>query len=814
MELNKSENHVEESTQSPLVLQYDDQFPPLPTTCNKPKIVQNAKPRIIGPSKTTVVTQTLVVPLAERRFSNRETTNSIKNDAQKKICQNVAQKCGVSIELNSGNKDQNLSVFVTGPQDSVQNAKRILAKELQTQTQLQIKVPKEYHKFILGKNGASLKEIECNSNTNVTIPRSLENSDSVTIYGTKEGIDKARLEINQIVLERSKLATERISIPKRFYPFINGTNNGNINRIREMTNAKVNIPPGNVDSEEIIISGEKEGVYQALEIIQKIYEDTKKSSSSLNLPIPKSQHCYVIGAKGSGIAEIFEKTGVSIEMPSQESDDDTIVLFGPNEALAPALSMVIQKSESMIRVTIAAPNWLHRFIIGKQGASLNKLMENYERVFIHFQEGADAIVLEGPKDDVSELRLTLVDKIGVLESTMAITELQVDPRFHRHVIGRSGANIQRMQEEHKVQVRMPGNGAVGTAAWTVRVEGDPEGVRAARGEIEALQQKLDNEKTKDVILDHKFHNQLIGAQGTRVKELRALFPDVVIMFPEPAQRSDLVQLRGPRQQVDQAALKLGKLAEEVVENNFSRDVRIFKQYHRNIIGKGGANIRRIREDMGIRIEFPDEQSDSDRIRVTGRRDNVEEAVRRIEAQQAELLSVVEDCVEVPHRLHVALIGARGKLVQGIQQECGGVQIQFPPSGEVAVDTVRIRGPQPDVEKAKRRLVELSEQSLLLSHQESVAARADLHKFLIGRKGAQLAEFRKRHPVMLIFPDTGNDAAADAAADDNNAANATAVVGDDVKDDKDVIQIVGAKDAVLKAKEELEATIRSMVGLVY
>jgi hypothetical protein len=42
--------------------------------------------------------------------------------------------------------------------------------------------------------------------------------------------------------------------------------------------------------------------------------------------VRKSQHKYVIGPKGAGIAEILQESGVSVEMPPTDSDKETITL--------------------------------------------------------------------------------------------------------------------------------------------------------------------------------------------------------------------------------------------------------------------------------------------------------------------------------------------------------------------------------------------------------------------------------------------------------------------------------------------------------
>ncbi len=67
------------------------------------------------------------------------------------------------------------------------------------------------------------------------------------------------------------------------------------------------------------------------------------------------------------------------------------------------------------------------------------------------------------------------------------------------------------------------------------------------------------------------------------------------------------------------------------------EVHIFKQFHKNVIGKGGATIRKIRDETETRIDLPSEVSDSDVITITGKKSNVEQAKARIEAIQKDLV---------------------------------------------------------------------------------------------------------------------------------------------------------------------------------
>lgn len=45
--------------------------------------------------------------------------------------------------------------------------------------------------------------------------------------------------------------------------------------------------------------------------------------------------------------------------------------------------------------------------------------------------------------------------------------------------------------------------------------------------------KLENEKEKDVIIDHKYYRNIIGNKGDNIKEIRDKFNQVQITIPGP-----------------------------------------------------------------------------------------------------------------------------------------------------------------------------------------------------------------------------------------------------------------------------------------
>uniref|UniRef100_A0A8B9KCL4 Vigilin n=1 Tax=Astyanax mexicanus TaxID=7994 RepID=A0A8B9KCL4_ASTMX len=683
----------------------------------------------IRPIKASVITQVFHVPLEERRYKDN---SQFGEGEEAKVCLDIMQKTGAHIELSLA-KDQGLSIMVTGKLDSVMKARKEIVARLQTQASATVIMPKEHHRFVIGKNGEKLQELELKTATKIAIPRPDDPSANIRITGTKEGIEKARHEILLISAEQDKRAVERLSLEKAFHPFIAGAYNRLVQELSQETGARISIPPPSLLKDEIVITGEKEAVAMAIARIRAIYEE--KVRVVVRYLIPDFYHRL-------GQAEVSAK--------------------------------------SVMVVEVTAPAWLHRFIIGKKGQNISRITQQLPKVHIEFTDGEERISLEGPTEEVEQAQSQIQEIIKDLVARMDYTEINIDQRFHRHLIGKNGANINRIKEQYKVSVRIPQDS---DRCGLVRIEGDPQGVQLARRELVDMAQRMENERTKDLIIEQRFHRTIIGQKGEKIKEVRDKFPEVIINFPDQSQKSDIVQLRGPKNEVEKCAKFLQKLLVELVESSYSISVPIFKQFHKNIIGKGGANIKKIREETNTKIDLPTENSDSEMIVITGKKCNCEAARERILTIQRDLANLKETEVTIPAKLHNSLIGSKGCLVRSVMEECGGVHIHFPAEGS-GVDKVTIRGPAGEVERARRQLLQLAEEKQVNNFSIELNAKPEYHKFLIGRGGANIRRVRDRTGARIIFPSPDEP-------------------------EQERITIVGREEAVRLAQKELETLIKNL-----
>ena len=70
---------------------------------------------------------------------------------------------------------------------------------------------------------------------------------------------------------------------------------------------------------------------------------------------------------------------------------------------------------------------------------------------------------------------------------MSYADIEVDPKWHRHIIGKAGTNIGRIKNETGTSINIPSDT---TKSSVIRIEGSPEGVAAAKAEILEMAKKM------------------------------------------------------------------------------------------------------------------------------------------------------------------------------------------------------------------------------------------------------------------------------------------------------------------------------------
>jgi hypothetical protein len=727
------------TTEKRYVMNYSEDFPKLPDAPVAKKPVAGAW----GAVRSTTVTEAITFTAAERASKLGKRLGDMSEEQQK--CHSISQATGAKIELSEA-RDHSLTVLISGKKSQVDEARSRLLRELQTQTDGEILVPKEYRGVLIGKEGSNLRKLEQEFACKIFMPSRNENSDMIKVHGPPGHVNAALRRIEQIVGDLAKQATESINIPRNIFPWVRGPGNTNLDDLQSQYNVKINIPPPSSDKENIVVSGERDGVYKVVDVLKKIYE-SKKNAASITCNIPRVQHRYILGTRRSGLDEILRDTDVVVDVPPENDNSDVLTLRGDTSKLATALALVYQKATSVITKEIKYEEWQRRFLIGPKGATLQSLVPNQDKLKIDFEDGG-VIYLEGSPDAVNAASQSLESEIERLSKDLSSEVINVPATLHRHIVGRNGSLVTKLKNENDVQISIPDESK---GSDEIRIEGKKDGVKKAIAAIKEIVQRLENEKSRDIIIEQRFHGQLIGKHGENINKWRQECPSVTISFPDAMVKSEIVNLRGDKKEVDKLFTAMTKLHKELQESNYQETVPIFKEYYKHIIGKNGVNINKIREETNTRIELPAQGSPDGRLTVIGKQANVEKAIEKLNKIQSELASVVTTELDIMTQLHARLLGHNRRLIRDIEDEFGGVHIVFPK--EKTSSKVVIRGPKDDVARAEKALKELAKTCAETTEEASLPIKPEYIRFLIGREGANVKKMRESYPsVRIIFPE--------------------------------------------------------------
>uniref|UniRef100_A0A1I7SWA4 Vigilin n=2 Tax=Bursaphelenchus xylophilus TaxID=6326 RepID=A0A1I7SWA4_BURXY len=780
-----------------VVMDYSTDFPKLPET------KQNAAPAGAWGRKTltkAVVTETFKLPASDRASMNLG--NKGFGLAEQTKCSQVAAETNTKIELSEAS-DKSLTILISGKKSDVDVAHGRLVRELQTQSQIEVSVDREFYGAIIGKQGDRRKQMENEYNCRIFLPGKDEQSSVIRIVGPIDQIRACGLKLKSIVTELAKQATESLDVPREFYPWIRGPANKTLESIQAETGAKVNIPTSKSKNDTIVIAGEREGVYKALALVKKIYESAKKNNKSVTCKVNRSQHRFIIGNQRSGIDEILEKTGVLVEVPSEEENSDTITLRGPQAALGDALALVFARATSIISLEIEYPEWQRRFLIGPKGQTLQQLVPKQDRLNVEFENGGK-IYLEGPPEAVKNAHVALSTEINRLTKEMASETVKIPAYLHRHIIGRSGALINKIKEDNEVQITIPDERQ---GSDEIRIEGKKEGVKNAVNVLKERGAELEKKMPADkqppqlpleetfktsVDVEPKWHKHFVLRGAEVIREIQDQFGGVVISFPRQDSGESKVHIKGPKASIDQARKKIEEIVADL-EAQITVNLEISEEHHRSLVPHANA----IRQKHNVRLNFPPRGTSNEGaepvdgilpanlVTLSGLPSNIEAA----KAELVELIPVTE-VLTVPTEYHSTLIGKKGESIRAFMQT-HNVRVTVP-SAEDNSDKVTVTGPPKNVAAAvadlKNKVEELDKQSedrRLRSYKTVVEIPLEYHQRLIGQGGQTIREFSKKYDVHVAFP----------------------------RDNTETITISGYEDKANEAKDEIVRLVEEYKNMI-
>ena len=94
----------------------------------------------------------------------------------------------------------------------------------------------------------------------------------------------------------------------------------------------------------------------------------------------------------------------------------------------------------MCNDAVDAPAWIHKYIIGPKGSNIKKITQDMGKVNVEFNDKENKIKIEGPPEEVERVKKTIHSMAEDFVSKLIFRELNIDPKYYKHIIGKNGSN--------------------------------------------------------------------------------------------------------------------------------------------------------------------------------------------------------------------------------------------------------------------------------------------------------------------------------------------------------------------------------------
>lgn len=438
-----------------------------------------------------------------------------------------------------------------------------------------VKVPKKFQKLLVGSQGAAIKELQSSTATLIVMPlKKAVDAEICKIYGSEADIKAAKAVVEEKVKEWQNVVTETISIESKYHGQMLARRGEFLDRLTQDCGGVTVQLPKEKGSDVIKLKGGKSSVAAAAAKIREFVEDIK-AQVTVECTIPVKHHKAVIGQGGKNIRKVIESFNVRIKMPDRKA--------------------------------------------GGKGGGATKSGESDSAVGASASQATDIIKVTGRKEKCE----------GAIEALQALIPseetIEINPEYHRHIIGTRGEGIRKLMATHDVFVRFPSSNASDSK---VLVRGVTDSIASFKAALEPILSELDAGAAERALksfkvalaIDPVHHQKLIGKGGAVIEALRTKH-DVQVDFPNRKKTnsdedSKKVIVTGLEASAKAAAEEMMQTVKEL-ESQISLELQIHSGCHRKIIGKGGAKIRELQSKFKVRILLPRGEEASDVVVIEG-----------------------------------------------------------------------------------------------------------------------------------------------------------------------------------------------------
>ncbi|KAK0544012.1 hypothetical protein OC846_006211 [Tilletia horrida] len=572
-----------------------------------------------------------------------------------------------------------------------------------------------------------------------------ERDPAIVLAGDREAVQRVVAEIERQVAEmEASYRTLNINIPKRQHRFLVGDH---AHDILSSTGCSVELPVYDDPSDLVTIRGPSSKLPPALTAVMEKANSVRVEVLDLVVAHRDFAHAkrllrWLISTgklpRGNAAAQVFIPRQQVVEATGQVQ----LEIVGAQEAEVIALreslfGLIRGVTPAFVKEVDIDP-LVHRLIIGRKAAGL----KSYEA------KGIDVI-------------FPVVASASSVESGSSGSRSDV-----LLVLGNPAADASNPLPTEK----------------KAREAKAAEILSAAAAELKSSEKLAADIRTEKVPCDSKFYRAVLGPNATTLNAVIGEERAVQVKVPSVPgsenysadQERDIV-VRGPSAEVERVVKALKSIItdaeQDSIVNGHVATLDVDHAHVPHLVGRGGAAIIKLKEELGVRIDITDptaagssttngEANGDDKkkagaskkkaaagalakITITGRKENAEEAKKRLQTQVARLADETQIVVKIPANLHGSIIGAGGKYVTRLQ-DTYGVRINFPNAsggGDQKPDEVQIRGGKKGVESAKAELLELVDYEKENNNVLAFEVSSKSVSRIVGKGGAMITQIR-------------------------------------------------------------------------
>lgn len=708
---------------------------------------KDGKPTTLGEIMKQVMANHKIRIEASTNQKTRQTTFHLKADSKKELEKGKRNLLAALSPV--------ISVVVDAPASTIAaiiGPKGVTLKQIRDQTNVKIDIPRREALTVNGNGNVdggspyasgSVSPAPADDDDEATVP--------ITINGPQPLAHEAQDLIKQIIASKRSRTTQHVrDIPSHIVPFVKARRSVFV-EAAEGGDVELSLRSA---EREVTVSGDRETVLRVIEAIKGTIAGVSASLTSLKIQLPKRQHRLLVG---NAVNEILASSKCVVSAPPPEDMSEDIVVWGKAEDLGNGVAAVMSRANSQ---------YIHEFPLPGPIALSRQLLTyinhiGYARTLAAAHPGVSVFAPESAaKSPATVLNVDLVGEKALVDAAVrqvselmgkligATKDVQIDWLVHRVIQGKHAKKIKQYHESHNVSFFFPPESEEHSSVLLVydptSPSASPSPVEKAKN-VEEVEKELlkwakdaADVKSQTVSVEKKWHSAVIGKGGTTLNaiigEERALSIKVGTEAGDQS-AEDIIVVRGASAEVDRAVKEILKIVEDakddLILSGYSVVFEIDREYVGRIVGSQGSGVNRLRESLGVKIDFADDGDETkdankkrkgtglkSKVTITGRKENVEEAKRRILSQVERLADETSEILKIPAQYHSGLIGHSGKYVIRLEDKYN-VKITFPRSGtaessdgrtreNLKPDEVFVKGGKKGVAGAKSELLEAAE----------------------------------------------------------------------------------------------------------